>query len=93
VYNRIKEAGKPEDAQEMAALWVAHINAVLVGGRAATDTSQVDPVMEEENPAGSPPPVEPQSDTGSAPPAPASSDSPVAAPPAEPVQEGAPHAE
>ena len=55
VYNRIKAAGNPQDAQEMAALWVGHINAVLVGERAATDTSHVDVTAEEEPPAGSAP--------------------------------------
>ncbi len=61
VYNRIKAAGNPQDAQEMAALWVGHINAVLVGERVATDTvdceqsRHVDVTAEEEpSPGGAP---------------------------------------
>ncbi len=42
VYTKIKTAATPQDAQEMAALWVAHVNAVLVGERAATDTSHLE---------------------------------------------------
>jgi hypothetical protein len=36
------------DAPEMAALWVAHVNAVLLGERAANDTSHVDAAAEDE---------------------------------------------
>jgi len=48
VYSRIKATGNPQDAPEMAALWVAHVNAVLLGERAANDTSHVDAASEDE---------------------------------------------
>jgi hypothetical protein len=103
VYDRIKKAGKPEDAIEMAALWVAHINAVLVGERAATDTvdcgrmlafaqsRHVDVVADDETGTDGAEPTPAGGEPALASAAPAS-DAPASTAPAETAPEGDPHA-